>query len=553
MNAIQAERRAIRNVSRAAGLRVSCIEPLLTAPPVRRGASVGRVTLVLAGVLASPLGIGCGGVIPAAHAQTAARAVPAPDPGAIPTTPDMVLAQGAQVQPGPAAGGTLPPGTPQQEVNPRVVPGLVAPVPTRAEESGPLAGVQRTLGDAGISVHALFLDFGETNPSLGVNAGNYSNTGYLIVGADADTSKILGLPGGTLHFEETIFPFRQNSNMAGQIGDSQVGYQPAYTVIANQLSLLTYEQKLLNNRLDLEAGRSNPFNYFALPVCQSINSCFSSIFQNNAGVPSPQYSVYAARASYNFTPASYVEVGEFEVNPTVHTRYGYNFPADGASGALTLAELGRKTTFATDAYPGRYSLTGFYNTAQHADASQTIYGTNKALFRNEPAKMINGTSGLILEGQQIVWRADGGSTKSMNPTSLAVYGNVSLGLDSTTSLRSDVFGGVTLQSPFVGRPADRFGVKMDWERLNQKEAAFETAASDVSGGSGSRVPVDSYVFELNAHLQVISAIAFEPVVQYVVNPNDFYQPYTAHRARDGVYVGGTLIVPIGVMLGLAKL
>ncbi len=67
------------------------------------------------------------------------------------------------------------------------------------------------------------------------------------------------------------------------------------------------------------------------------------------------------------------------------------------------------------------------------------------------------------------------------------------------------------------------------------------------------MPLNSYVFELNAHLQVVSAIAFEPVVQYLVHPNDFYNPYSARRARDGVYVGGTLVVPIGVMLGLAKL
>lgn len=455
--------------------------------------------------------------------------------------------------PGPAAGGTLPPGAIQEEINPRVIPGLVKPVQTQATEDGPLAGVRDTLANAGISVHALFLDFFEANPSGGIATGNTSNTGYLILGADADTDRILGLHGGTLHFEETIFPFRQNSAMASQIGDSIVGFQPAYTVIANQLSVLTYEQKLANDRLDIEAGRSNPFKYFALPVCQSINSCFSSILQNNAGVPSPQYSVWSARAAYNITPSTYVQVGAFEVNPTVHTRYGYNFPADGATGEVTLLEIGHKTDFSTTAYPGRYSLTGFYNTAQHADASQTLLGRNKAYYPNDPAKMVNGTSGLIAEGQQIVWRADGGTTNDKAPTSIAVYGNVSLGLDSTTALRSSVFAGATLQSPFAGRPADRFGVKVNWERLNQREGDFETAASAVSGGNGGTVPLNSYIFELNAHVQVVSAIAFEPVVQYLVHPNDFYNPYTPNRAKDGFYVGGTLVVPIGVMLGLAKL
>ncbi len=468
--------------------------------------------------------------------------------------PTDAPAPNALVQtPGAAAGGTLPPGAIQEEVNPRIVPGLVKPVQTARTADGPLSGVRDTLANAGISVHALFLDFFEANPSAGISTGNLSNTGYLIVGADADTDRILGLKGGTLHFEETIFPFRANSAMASQIGDSVSGFQPAYTVIANQLSVLTYEQKLLDDRLDIEAGRSNPFNYFALPVCQSINSCFSDILQNNAGFPSPQYSVWAARASYNLTPFSYVQAGEFEVNPTVHTRYGYNFPADGASGALTLVEIGHKTDFSTTAYPGRYSLTGFYNTSRHADASQTTLGRNRALYPADPVRMVNGTSGVILEGQQIVWRADGGATNNKAPMSVAVYGNVSLGLDSTTALRSSVFAGATLQSPFAGRPADRFGVKVNWERLNQREGDFETAASLVSGGNGGTVPLNSYVFELNAHLQVVSAIAFEPVVQYLVHPNDFYNPYSARRARDGVCVGGTLVVPIGVMLGLAKL
>ena len=515
-------------------------------PAVKSGLSAGLVVLVATGILMAPNA--------SAQAQSAssnqqdtvvAQAnAPADAPG-----PNALV----RPTPGPAAGGTLPPGAIQEEVNPRVIPGLVKPVQTQATESGPLSGVRDTLANAGISVHALFLDFFEANPSAGIATGNLSNTGYLILGADADTDKILGLKGGTLHFEETIFPFRANSNMATQIGDSIAGYLPAYTVIANQLSLLTYEQKLANDRLDLEAGRSNPFNYFALPVCQSINSCFSSILQNNAGVPSPQYSVWAARGSYNFTPASYVQLGAFEVNPTVHTRYGYNFPADGATGELTLLEIGRKTDFSTEAYPGRYSLTGFYNTAQHADAVQTSLGRNKALYPNDPAKVVNGTSGIILEGQQVVWRADGGTGHDKAPTSVAVYGNISLGLDSTTALRSSVYAGATLQSPFAGRPADRFGVKVNWERLNQREGDFETAASAVSGGNGGTVPLNSYIFELNAHVQVVSAIAFEPVVQYLVHPNDFYDPYTPRRAKDGFYVGGTLVVPIGVMLGLAKL
>lgn len=44
---------------------------------------------------------------------------------------------------------------------------------------------------------------------------------------------------------------------------------------------------------------------------------------------------------------------------------------------------------------------------------------------------------------------------------------------------------------------------------------------------------------------------FEPVVQYLVDGNAYWNPYTAARPKDGFYVGATLIVPLGALLGLA--
>ena len=41
------------------------------------------------------------------------------------------------------------------------------------------------------------------------------------------------------------------------------------------------------------------------------------------------------------------------------------------------------------------------------------------------------------------------------------------------------------------------------------------------------------------------------MVQYLVNGNSYWNPYTANRTKDGFYVGATLIVPLGQLLGLA--
>lgn len=46
-------------------------------------------------------------------------------------------------------------------------------------------------------------------------------------------------------------------------------------------------------------------------------------------------------------------------------------------------------------------------------------------------------------------------------------------------------------------------------------------------------------------------MAFEPVFQYVINPNSFWNPSTVTRPKDGVYIGGTFVVPLGVLLGIA--
>ena len=39
-------------------------------------------------------------------------------------------------------------------------------------------------------------------------------------------------------------------------------------------------------------------------------------------------------------------------------------------------------------------------------------------------------------------------------------------------------------------------------------------------------------------------------MQYAINPNSFYNPMTPRRPRDGFFAIGTLIIPVGVLLGV---
>ena len=45
-------------------------------------------------------------------------------------------------------------------------------------------------------------------------------------------------------------------------------------------------------------------------------------------------------------------------------------------------------------------------------------------------------------------------------------------------------------------------------------------------------------------------MAFEPIAQYEIHPDSYYNPLKPVHARDGWYPGGTCVIPLGVLLGI---
>ena len=450
----------------------------------------------------------------------------------------------AQSAPPQSAPSSLP-----GEVNPRVLPGLVRSTGP-AGRNGPLAPLADSLDAYGIRLHAISIDFLTNNPSAGLVPGNSENSLYNILGVDWDLSKVSDLHGTSLHYETTIFAANTDIGRTpavgflGQTGDALLGYQGTYNQKTAVISVATIEQKLLDDRLAFEIGRTHPNRYYSLPLCQVLDSCFQDILYYNAGFTSPQYSVYGANLSYKLTPAAYIEAGAFSTNDGA--RIGYDLGEENETGVLALGEVGYKTDFTMEAYPTTVSFTGYYNSSDHSDLNA---GTAQGLTGGDITD--HGTSGIVLQGSKIVWRADGGTpTLAKVPTSILLYGSFGSAFDTTTPILASAYVGATLQAPFAGRPADRFGVKFNYEKLNTDYSSYLAAANLVSGGSGAAFPGNEYVFEANAHIMLPAGLAFEPTVQYAVNPNSFYNPLTARRPRDGIFAIGTLIIPVGILLGI---
>lgn len=406
----------------------------------------------------------------------------------------------------------------------------------------PLSSLATAAELRGITFHAISIDFLTSNPSVGLVPGHVQNSLYNILGFDIDLSRFGSPLAGSLHYETTIFALNRNFDFLAQTGDSAVGYQGTYNKRTAVLSVATYERTF--GPFDLEFGRTHPNRYYAAPLCQSLDSCFQDILYYNAGFTSPLYSVWGGNLLLHATPAWYVEAGAFSTNDGA--RIGYDLGQEKNTGVLLIGEVGHRTTFDQEAYPVRYALTGFFNTVPHTVLNATS-ATAPATTRTQ-----TGTSGLVLQGQKIVWRADRGLEHDPAPTSIALYGSAGTGLDSTTPILADVYVGATLQAPFAGRPLDRYGVKFNWERINSNYAQYLAAANGAAGGSGAPYRADKYIFEANAHIQLPGGLAFEPVVQYVIHPNSFYNPASPARAKDGVFAIGTLVIPLGSLLGLSS-
>ncbi|GEP12040.1 porin [Methylobacterium gnaphalii] len=404
---------------------------------------------------------------------------------------------------------------------------------------------------AGFTFDINMYDFYQANPSAGLRPGNQSNSAYFVLSMTADMQKLAGIAGGSINFTETFFGLVRNTNLAGAIGDTTMGYQPPFTPNDTRLSLFTYQQKLLEDRLVVEVGRTHPGRYYGLPNCNSINTCFQDLFYFNAGFTSPLFGVWGGNVAYKLSENTYIQAGAFSVNPGTNYLSGYDWGYEKLAGVLVMSEIGYKTDYTQEAYPTRISLTGFYNSADHDDNYRTIFGTAKGLNPGAPVLQRQGTSGIVLTASQTVWRADGGLELNPHPTALVLYTGTGGALDSTIPIQFNSFFGVMLQAPDQSRPNDTYGLKMNYQRIADDYATFLSQANLTAGGSGRGFSRDKFIFEANAHFDFGRGIALEPAVQYLVNGNSYFDPYTARRPKDGWYGGFTLIVPLGTLLGLA--
>ena len=402
----------------------------------------------------------------------------------------------------------------------------------------------------GIDFHGIAFDHFLANPSAGIATGNTSNLGAFRPAVDLDLGKLVNLPGGNIHASMTFFGLRSDlPQIITQAGGVLTGFQTTPATQTNLLSLLTYEQRFLGDRLSIEAGRTNVYNYFFLPNSLDPFTHYSTTIQVNGDFPSTPYPVWGGRATYKLSPTWYVQGGIFEDNYRNATNYGSRlFATNESSGAQFLGEIAQRSEFSNAAYPSNFELGVEYN---NRNGRTNLKGTGAPANPLLEPRNYSGGAVVYFQGQKVLWR---GVQRDVGPpANIAVYGSLDGSLDKPQPIDMDAMLGVNFTGLVPSRPFDALGVQAKYSRLSQIEANAETFRQRLltgpSGRNGPEQPRDGFAFEIVGNVQLTPAIAVRPIVEYFVNPDNYYPPAPAGRPRDGFEAGVFAVVSLGRLLG----
>lgn len=412
-------------------------------------------------------------------------------------------------------------------------------------DRGPVAW--QPLADKGIVLSLNYTGEAATNVDGGLRR-DAAFAGQVYAGVDVDLERLGGLTGGSVHVAVTN---RHGSSLTPLAIGNNTSVQEIWGTQNTHLAILTYQQKLLSGRLEVEAGRSQANIYF-------LNSPLYCAFQSNSACGNPTFifkvsnftyfpaSSWMAHATAHVTPTVYAHVGVFEVNPSRKRPedHGVKFGMKDATGVIVPWEIGYGTDAATDRLPRHYAVGGWFDRGDYADPLRDDQG-GIAVMTGRPAATRHGRSGVFFRFDQMLTRPDPAS-----PRGLAVFGvamaNVSGRVNETRFLEL----GTVQTGTFVGRDRDTLGFVINDQRFSDLALDAIRAARTSRGGSAD-LPRHQYMMELAYGAQVNAAMRISPNLQYIVNPDQTGSPFRTRDTPNAFVLGCKFTIDAPTLLGMA--
>ncbi len=388
------------------------------------------------------------------------------------------------------------------------------------------------------------------NVSGGISKGaDYAD--QILYAVDIDLGRTLGLSGGTIHLLGTT---RDGRSLAvDHIGNSLASQEIYDGAETSRITLATYEQKLFNNRLDVEVGRLPGQGAFLVSplYCdfQNVATCGSpEIVFNDSHFTYFPPSTWGGHVKYFFTPKVFLHAGAFEVQPSTQTQFdsGLNFGLDGATGVVIPVEFGYTTSPANDRLPRNYAIGALVDRSSYNDPVNDIHG-GRALFSGLAPQQDFGRSIVYGRFDQAVFKRTG-----PHPQELQIFGAVLGGTGGRQIQNWQIEAGVVFTGPFKSRPFDAIGLDVSDQHYSTLGFSNIVAARASEGIVGNLPSRDETLIELNYGVQLTPAIHLTPNLQYIFNPDNLREPFLTRPIRDAFVIGGKLTVDVFTLVGLAK-
>jgi porin len=385
--------------------------------------------------------------------------------------------------------------------------------------TGDWGGVRTTLANDGINFHAIYL--GQVGTDTG--GGKAQGTDYaqqVTLGADWDLQKLFNWQGAILH---TYVEDRAGRPLSTDFTGSTILDDGVFGSGENfRLEELAYEQNLLNKRLNFLLGYyvlSSEFAYSPL-LC-------GANFLSNGFCGHPQFlgvdtgfqlgpvADWGGRVRVYPTPALYVAVGAFEVNPTyLENNKGFDLNFDGATGAMVPVEIGYTTSFGPDKLVGHYKIGGIYDTSEVKDVEFNIQRNGRY-------------AGYLMVDQQ-VWKDSADPQRN-----IAVFGEAGIADKRTATEDSWLEAGFVYQGIIPSRPEDSLNFGYIHATTNPRLLNGEGVILAKEGMSSFILEPNQQLIEVGYNIAVAKWFSFTPDFQYFWNPGS-----TAFKHFDNAVIVG---------------
>lgn len=425
--------------------------------------------------------------------------------------------------------------------------GLACAAACAQDPAGPLASTGVWLSERGITPNFAVNEFYQANPSSGAATGNSQAITLFSVGADLDLARLLRLDGATVHFEQLFATGVSNLNYRADLGDAIAAVGAPYLPKVAHLQTLTFEQKLLDGKLELEVGKSNAIYHFATGLCNLPLTCQNSMLLTGAGFNPFPYADWSARIAYDLTPRLRAQLGAWRSNPNFFNHNGWQRRGDANDpvSSVYLANLVYRSSYAQVRYPATYEVMAYHNTARQTDRFVSATGSTAA-------QVHEGTDGLYLAARKVIYRPDQGPRAGAPAHSLSAYGSWTHSFDPGVAdgIANLVKAGLIEQGLFRSRPNDSYSISADWGQMSRHRQRFTESARLAGGGPAYGPGRDEFMLTLDANFVLTDSVGLSPFVRRSWRANNWFNPVGRKDPADGYLFGVTLHLGLDRMLGL---